>query len=193
MRFAVFLAILALPLCVNLSQSTAKGAELPRIGPAPEFTLVNQDGNPFSLRDTRGKVAVVTFIFTSCSDTCPLLTAKLVGVQRKLKDDVPNVAFAAITIDPLNDTPAMLRKYALAHSVDPTHFAFLTGSLGQIEDVARRYAVFRKTEASGNIEHTFLTSLIDRQGTLRVQYLGTRFDPDEFTRDLRALLKEKVR
>jgi len=170
-----------------------KDAGLPRIGPAPEFTLVDQDGKAFSLRDTHGKVAVVTFIFTSCSSTCPLLTAKLVSIQRNLGRDAPNVFFAAITVDPLSDTPATLKKYAQAHSADPAGFAFLTGSLDQIEDVVRRYAVFRKVQPTGDVDHTFLTSLIDRSGTLRVQYLGTRFDPGEFTRDIRSLLKEPVR
>ena len=57
---------------------------LPRIGPAPEFALTAQDGRRFSLRDLRGKVVAVTFIYASCVDTCPLLTAKLVAVQRRL-------------------------------------------------------------------------------------------------------------
>jgi protein SCO1/2 len=168
-------------------------AELPRIGPAPGFALIDQDGRAFSLRDMRGKIAVVTFIFTSCSSTCPLLTAKLVGIQRNLGRDAPNVFFAAITVDPLSDTPAMLKKYAQVHSADPARFAFLTGSLDQIEDVVRRYAVFRKVQPGGDVDHTFLTSLIDRSGTLRVQYLGTRFDPGEFTRDIRSLLEEPAR
>ena len=173
-------------------QPDRKDIELPRIGPAPEFALVDQDGRAFSLRDTRGKVSVVTFIFTSCSSTCPLLTAKLVGVQRKLRGDAPHVFFTAITVDPLSDTPATLKKYAQDHAVDTANFAFLTGSLQQIEDVARRYAVFRKVQPAGEVDHTFLTSLIDRNGVLRVQYLGTRFDPEEFTRDVRSLIREQA-
>jgi protein SCO1 len=173
--------------------ATPSQVELPRISPAPEFTLTDQDGKAFSLHDTRGKVAVVTFIFTSCSSTCPLLTAKLVGIQRKLGEDASSVSFVAITVDPLSDTPAVLKKYAQAHSASLAHFAFLTGSLDQVEDVVHRYAVFRKVQPTGDVDHTFLTSLIDRSGTLRVQYIGTRFDPAEFTRDLRSLLKEQAR
>ncbi len=82
MLVAAFLAALALP-CGVFAHNAGKDARLPKIGPAPEFTLTDQDGKPFSLRDLRGKVAVVTFIFTTCSDTCPLLTAKLIGIQRK--------------------------------------------------------------------------------------------------------------
>jgi len=173
--------------------AAGKEAGLPRIGPAPGFTLIDQDGRRFSLSDVRGRVAVVTFIFTTCSETCPLLTAKLVGVQRNFSKEASKIFFAAITVDPLNDTPAILRKYAQAHSADLANFAFLTGTFEQIEDIARRYAVFRKAQANGSVDHTFLTSLIDQSGTLRVQYLGTRFDPGEFTSDIRSLLKEGVR
>lgn len=176
-----------------LAVTAGPNEALPRIGLAPEFALIDQDGKAFSLHDTRGHVAVVTFIFTSCSSTCPLLTAKLLGVQRNLGGYARNVFFTAITVDPLSDTPATLKKYAQTHSADPARFIFLTGSLDQIEDVVRRYAVFRKAQPTGDIDHTFLTSLIDRSGTLRVQYLGTRFDPGEFTRDIRSLLAEPVR
>jgi protein SCO1 len=192
MPAAAFLAALFISTgAFAIKPNTQSG--LPHIGPAPEFALMDQDGRPYSLRNVKGKVAVVTFIFTSCSDTCPILTAKLAGVQRKLGSESSKVTFVAITVDPLNDTPAMLKKYAAAHAIDTENFRFLSGSLGQIEEVSRRYAVFRKNAASGNLEHSFLTSLIDRGGTLRLQYLGTRFDPEEFTRDLRSLLNEKAR
>ena len=133
----------------------------------------------------------MTFIFTSCSSTCPLLTAKLVSVQRDLGSDAPNVIFTAITVDPMHDTPATLKKYAEAYLADTSHFFFLTGSFEQIDDVSRRYAVFRKAVPDGDIEHTFLTSLVDRRGTLRVQYIGTRFDTAEFMQDVRSLLEER--
>jgi protein SCO1/2 len=173
-----------------LAHRSKQEARLPQIGPAPEFTLTNQDGQRFSLRDVRGQVAVVTFIFTSCGDTCPLLTAKLVAIQRKLGADAPKVAFAAITVDPLNDTPAVLKQYAQAHSADLTRFTFLTGPVPAIEDVTRRYAVFQKKQPRGSVDHTFLTTLIDREGTMRVQYLGVRFDPNEFLADLQSLVRE---
>lgn len=178
--------------CLALAATSVTDAGLPRIGVAPPFTLVDQDGRRFSLSDVRGRVAVVTFVFTTCSSTCPLLTAKLVGIQRKLGGEVSKVFFTAITLDPMNDTPTALKKYALAHSADLAGFAFLTGSLEQIEDVVRRYAIFRKVQPDGEVDHTFLTSLIDRDGMLRVQYLGTRFDPEEFTRDIRSLIREKA-
>ena len=61
----------------------------------------------------------------------------------------------------------------------------------QIRQVARHYGVFYKKTPRGDVDHTFLTSLIDPRGTLRVQYLGVRFDPDELLRDLQALVREE--
>ena len=55
--------------------------------------------------------------------------------------------------------------------------------------MTRRYGIFAAKTANGSIDHTFLTSIIDQRGILRVQYLGVRFDPEEFRRDLVSLLK----
>ena len=59
--------------------------------------------------------------------------------------------------------------------------------------MARHYGIYDKKTPRGEVDHTFLTSLIDHSGTLRVQYLGVRFDPDELLRDLQALVREETR
>jgi protein SCO1 len=167
-------------------------SRLSKIGPAPDIALTDQDSQPFSLARQRGKVAVVTFIYASCVDTCPLLTAKMVGLQKKLgKDFGSRVYFVSITVDPERDTPEVLRKYGEAHSANLAGWAFLT-SPAEIQDVTRRYGIFVKKQERGDVDHTFLTSIIDQSGTLRVQYLGMRFDPNEFLRDVRSLLRERT-
>jgi protein SCO1 len=184
-------ALLAGP---SLAHESAKEARLPKIGPAPEFTLTDIEGKKLSLTDLRGQVVALTFVFTSCADTCPVLTAKLVGIQRKLSAQFkPKVFFVAITVDPERDTREVLKRYAQAHGADPAHWAFLTGSPAQIAAVTRDYGIYNKKQAKGDVDHTFLTSLIDAGGTLRVQYLGWRFKPEEFSADLRALAKERAR
>ena len=165
-------------------------ARLSRIGPAPEFALTRQDGARVGLADLRGKVVVVTFIYATCADTCPLLTAKLVGIQRRLGADGARVRFVAITVDPVKDTPEALRRYAEGHGAKAPGWLFLTGTEEEIGEVARRYGIYVKKRPAGDVDHTFLTSLIDGEGVLRVQYLGVRFDPGEFLGDLRSLLSE---
>jgi protein SCO1/2 len=166
-------------------------ARLSKIGPAPDFTLTTQDGQPLSLANLRGKVAVATFIYASCTDTCPLLTAKMAGIQKRLGSDFGSrVFFVSVTVDPERDTPEVLGRYARAHGANLDGWAFLTGSPAQIREVSRSYGIFVKKQEHGDVDHTFLTSIIDPGGTLRVQYMGVRFDPEEMLRDIRSLLRE---
>ena len=168
-----------------------KDARLSKIGPAPEFTLTTQDGARLSLGDLRGKVVALTFIYTGCADTCPLLTAKMATLQAKLGSDFgPKVFFASVTVDPERDTPDVLKRYARTHRANLAGWAFLTGTPDEIGDVGRRYGIYAKKASRGDVDHTFLTSLIDRAGTLRAQYVGVRFNPDELLGDVRSLLRE---
>ena len=86
---------------------------LPVIGKAPGFVLRAQDGAEVALYQFRGKVVAVTFIFASCSATCPILTAKMAAVQDRLGSDFGSkVAFLSITVDPEHDNPEVLKRYA---------------------------------------------------------------------------------
>jgi protein SCO1/2 len=164
---------------------------LPTVGTAPAFALTNQTGDRVALADLHGKVLAVTFIYATCKDTCPLLTAKMATMQSKLGADFgPRVRFVSITVEPEIDTPAVLQAYAAKFGADSRGWSFLTGTGVEIQDVVRRYGAFAKRLKPGDVDHLFLTSLVDRKGMLRVQYLGYRFDPDEMLRDLKALLRE---
>ena len=184
----VLLAACAASAWAHEAKSTGR---LPTVGPAPAFTLTDQSGRRVALADQQGKVLAVTFIYATCKDTCPILTAKMAAIQRKLGPDFgANVRFASITVEPEIDTPAVLKAYAERHGADVRGWSFLTGPSKDIQDVVRRYGAFAKRNKAGDVDHLFLTSLIDRKGMLRVQYLGYRFDPDEMARDLRALMSE---
>jgi protein SCO1/2 len=164
---------------------------LPAIGAAPDFALTSQDGKEIRLEDLRGKVVAVAFIYTSCPDVCPMLTDKLARVQDELGADFGSkVAYVSITVDPERDTPAVLKEYAEALGANLAGWTFLTGSRAALREVAHRYGVAVATAADGGVDHTLLTTLIDRHGTMRVQYLGYRFDPEEFRRDLQSLVDE---
>lgn len=176
------------------AHESGRDARLPRIGPAPAFALATHDGGRLALADLRGKVVAVTFIYATCTDTCPLLTAKLATIARGLgRDFGAGVSFVAITVDPERDTPAILHNYAVAHGATARGWWFLTGASEEVRETTRRYGVFAQKADRGDVDHTFLTSLIDRAGMLRVQYMGVRFDPDEMLGDLRALLREPRR
>jgi protein SCO1 len=174
------------------AEPAAQEQALPKIAPAPEFALISQDGAPVKLTDYRGKVVALTFIFTLCANTCPVLTPMMSFVQDQLGSDFgKKIHFVSITVDPERDTPAVLKEYAQAFGANLSGWSFLTGTPDAIREVTRRYGIFAAKTTNGSIDHTFLTSIIDQRGILRVQYLGVRFDPEEFRRDLLSLLKEQ--
>jgi protein SCO1/2 len=196
MRAALILALVMLASLMlmhshDVGHHISQAQQLPEIAPAPEFTLTSQDGAPVALADFRGKVVAVTFIFTMCTATCPVLTPMMSFVQDHLGSNFgAKIAFVSITVDPERDTPQVLKEYAQAFGANLAGWSFLTGAPAAIQDVTRRYGVYASKAENGDVDHTFLTSIVDARGILRVQYLGVRFDPEEFRRDLLSLLKE---
>jgi protein SCO1/2 len=186
----LILALLSSPAVVQ-AHETSDEQRLPTIGAAPDFALTSQDGAEVTLESLRGRVVAVTFIYTSCSDVCPMLSDKLARVQDALGPDFgTRIAFLSITVDPEHDTPEVLKEYAEALDADLAGWSFLTGEPAAIRDVAHRYGVAVAKAADGQVDHTLLTTLVDRRGIMRVQYLGYRFDPEEFRHDLLDLLNE---
>lgn len=190
---AIVTLLTALAWMTDASGHESKDNErLSKIGPAPEFALTNLDGKRLALKDLRGKVLAITFIFASCADTCPLLTAKMAGLQKRLGSDFgAKVYFVSITVDPERDAPQVLKRYAEAYKANTAGWAFLTGTQSEIREVSKRYGIFYKQTSRGDVDHTFLTSIVDQSGTLRVQYMGVKFNPDEMLRDLQSLVKER--
>jgi len=186
--FVLALAVLALP----AAHAADGDKHLPVIGTAQPFALTSQDGVPVALADLRGKVVALAFIYTGCPDICPMLTQKMVDVQDALGPEFgAKVAFVSITLDPERDTPEVLKDYAQFWGAKSQGWSFLTGSLEAVRDVTRRYGVFFAKKEDGSVEHSQLTTLIDADGQMRVQYLGARFDPEEFRHDLMSLVEKE--
>jgi protein SCO1 len=141
---AVFILSAALSWPTNvLGHDSRDNQRLSKIGPAPAFTLTQQDGKRLALKDLRGKVLAITFIFASCTDTCPLLTAKMAGLRDRLGPDFGSkVYFLSITVDPERDTTEVLKRYAEAYKANLAGWAFLTGTPAEVRDVAKRYGIY---------------------------------------------------
>lgn len=157
--------------------------------PAPKFALLDQDGKVFTSAETlRGKVALVTFIFTTCPDVCPLLTAKFAQLQRMLgPQGVKDFFLVSITTDPEVDKPDVLKSYAQRYSADFRTWAFLTGSEAKLNSVWRAFGVSVKNKGRGLVQHTTLTTLIDRQGTRRINYYGDSWLEKDIFKDMTSL------
>src|SRR5262249_15761993 len=85
---------------------------IPVIQPAPDFSLADHNGKPLALKDLKGKVLLVSFIFTTCSGSCPATTHRMAKVQEALDKRgllKKGVRLVSITLDPKRDTPEVLR------------------------------------------------------------------------------------
>jgi hypothetical protein len=101
----------ALAICVLLAATVAckPASTLPVLFPAPQFDLIDQTGRPFSSSHLTGKVVVANFIFTTCTDICPLLTATMAQVRDQLKQTKllgEKAVIVSFSVDPEPDTPA---------------------------------------------------------------------------------------
>jgi protein SCO1 len=105
----------------------------------PDVELVDQDGKAVRIRSLlqSGKPVVVSFVFTSCTTVCPMLSTIVSRVQEKLGDRVGSeVSLVSISVDPGRDTPARLKAYASRHHARPG-WTWLTGGRGTVEQVLR--------------------------------------------------------
>jgi cytochrome oxidase Cu insertion factor (SCO1/SenC/PrrC family) len=95
-------------------------------GTLPDFSLVERDRRTVTRSDLVGTVWVANFIYTQCTDTCPLQSARMAVLQRDFAGE-RGLRFLSITVDPTRDTPAVLAKYAARYEADRSQWWFLTG------------------------------------------------------------------
>lgn len=144
--------------------------DLPVLAQLPDFSLKTQSEAPYALADLRGKVSIVNFIFTSCPDTCPLLTRQMAKIQKAAADEGVNVNLVSLSVDPETDTPAVLRDYAAKNKLDLKNWNFITGPLAAIEKVTVegfKVGYDKSAENIFDITHTEHFALIDQQGRIR--------------------------
>jgi protein SCO1 len=155
------------------------------------FQLTDQNGQPRSLKDFRGKVVVVFFGYTQCPDVCPTSMAELAEAKKLLGADGDKVQGLFITIDPERDTPEVLKAYMA--NFDPTFLA-LRGTPEQVAAATKEFKVFfRKvpgqTATSYTMDHSAASFTFDPQGRLR---LYTRYGSGAqlLASDLKLLLNQ---
>jgi cytochrome oxidase Cu insertion factor (SCO1/SenC/PrrC family) len=116
------------------------GTVLGHPSPAADFTLTDQHDAPFHMADTRGRVVVLTFIYTHCGDTCPFVSLKVKSAVALLGVDTEKVAFIAVTTDPERDVPKVTSAYSKAIGLDDA-WHFVTGPLGTLKTVWANYGI----------------------------------------------------
>ncbi|RRR65766.1 MAG: SCO family protein [Candidatus Viridilinea halotolerans] len=169
-----------------------KGTRLDPALPAPDFTLTDHTGQPFTLSEQQDKVVLLYFGFTSCPDICPIELSNLATVKRELGAAAADVEVAMITVDPERDLPERLAIY-VTH-FDPA-FIGLHGEPEELAPIYRDYGVHverRDMPQSAmvyTIDHSGFVYLIDKAGRWRTLYAHNTPAAD-IVSDLRILVRE---
>lgn len=166
---------------------------------ARDFTLTDQFGEPISLGSLRGRVVVLTFLYTSCKDVCPLVTSKLRATYELLGDAARDVAFLAVTVDPERDTQEQVYRYSQERGM-LHRWHFLVGDRAELEPIWEYYWAGTPPKVTGDahgsadadedytVDHVAPVHLLDRAGRVRVVH-GSQFTPAELASDIERLLR----
>lgn len=140
------------------------------MGKAPSFTLTDQNNQTITNANYKGKVYVLEFFFSTCPSICPVMNKNMVTLQNTFSTN-PNFGIASITINPENDTPAVLKEHAVKVGVTSKNWHLLTGDKKYIFDLSNKgfniFAGESKEKVNGGFEHSGLFALIDKQGNIR--------------------------
>ena len=152
------LAILAAVLVLRPRQAVYNGTVIQPPIPAAQFELRDQRGDVFSLEEARGKVVVLTFLYTSCTDVCPFIGLKLGMVGQMLENDRNLVEFVVVSTDPERDTQSRVAEYSQSIGMsDDWHY--LIGTTEQLNPVWKSYFIGVETfeaEEDGRVDDTVL-------------------------------------
>lgn len=159
------------------------GALRPEI-PPQNFSLRDQDGKRVSLRSYRGKVVVLTFMYTTCRDTCPLTATQIRGALDDLKSPPPALA---VSVDPVNDTPERAREFLFRRGLSQDRMRFLLGSRAQLQPIWKAYGI---QPQGRRFEHSAYVLLIDRHGRQRIGFPVQQLTPEGLAHDIRRLQAE---
>ncbi len=160
------------------------GALRPKGVPPKDFALRDQDGRLASLADYRGKVVMLTFLYSTCKDTCPILADQVRGALDDLGSAAPTAL--AVSVDPAGDTPERARAFLLERRLTG-RMRFLLGTGSQLEPVWRAYGIQSQSE---EFEHSAYVLLIDKAGRQRIGFPVSQLTPEGLAHDVRLLARE---
>lgn len=192
-RWVALSTLAAVVVGVGIWYFTA-GSSLPVVMAAPAYTLDNLEGKKVSSTDPdQGKVRLVEFMYTHCPDICPMTTANMVQVQKKLKDKGvfgKKVEFVSVTFDGTRDTPDVLKAYADTMGADLSGWTFLRGPEDEVAKIMSNFGAYVEKQPDGSFAHTTDSLyLVDKKNNVRkVYHMGQDMEPtDEVYKDIVGL------
>ena len=162
------------------------GALRPPQIPPKDFTLRDQDGRLASLRSYRGQPVIVTFMYSTCQDTCPIMADQIRGAMDELGHDVPALA---VSVDPKNDTPLNAKRFLLKHSLSG-RMRFLLGTRAELRPIWKAYGI---QPQGTRFDHSAYVLLIDKRGKQRVGFPASELTPEGLAHDVNVLQSEQIR
>jgi protein SCO1/2 len=149
---------------------------------AIDFRLRDQDGHAATMQAYRGRLVLITFMYSTCTDTCPLTAQQIRGALDEL-GPARQVPVLAISVDPRGDTPLHVKRFLVEQRLT-SRMRYLTGTRAQLDPIWRAYGI--QPQGQG-YEHTASTVIVDGTGRQRVGYLTEQLTPEALADDLRAL------
>ncbi len=165
------------------------GTEVPYI--VDSFALVDQNGELFTRDSIGDRIFISNFFFASCPDVCPIINGHMKIASQKLENS-SDILFLSHTVDPYNDSAAVLRTYADKFEADDNQWKFLTGKKSTIYHLARDSykAVIQEVPDTNDFIHSEKIMLVDKDFQVRGIYNGMNFSEImEMITDARFLLK----
>ena len=147
---------------------------------APDFRLRDQDGRRATMAEYRGRPVAVTFVYSTCEDTCPALVDQVRGA---LDDTGAGMPLLAVSVDPAGDTPASARRFLNEHRMTG-RARFLLGDERALAPVWKGYGV---APQRGDLDHSATVVLVDAQGRQRVGFPHDQLTPEALAHDIRKL------
>lgn len=187
-----------LALAAALSAGCEEDEPLPKLAKVPDFGLTDQSGETFRGSDLDGKVWIADFIFTNCPTYCPRLTKEMGELRERLSEHRDAVQFVSISVDPENDTPDVLRKYAKEHDAAYPNWTFLTGPTKTVTDVVVEGFKApmgepqpKEKEDVYTILHARHFVLVDGNRRIRGYYRTEPKQLDQLVQDVQRLLEQQ--
>ena len=162
----------------------------------PEMSVVHlssewkkESGKDFKLADFQGKLTLLAMVYTSCEHTCPMITSKLIDIQRKIPKDLQkNVQLSLVSFDPDRDTPDKLKIYKNKRKLG-SQWTLLTGSPKAIRELAAILGVNYKKEQNGDFSHSNIITLLNKKGEVVEQVPDLSKSTDKISKKVIELLK----
>lgn len=156
-----------------------------------DYTFIDQDGKRFGLRDVIGEPLIISFIYTECTYTCPLITSQLATIINKASREFGK-GFQVITIgfDVEHDTPERMREYGLRFTKNFDRWHFLSGDIDTIKAITKEVGFYYKKNGDEFVHLNMLT-IIDRDGRVYKNIYGQRFRYKDISSAFKQILSGK--